>query len=218
MQPCSSTTTTPTFAKSSNGPPLREAESSVIFSRNGRTGVLVNLRSMRMTTLVDIEQLAAALHEAYLSRPQLPPSSFWDYDDIAYHLRASKKHGNAVGCAAGLPTPDPPADRWQRAWPSAVFACRGAQVGAWTSRGRGRQGGATEKGDGMIIRRSASTPATATAAALDFSGGRDGQRCSFGTTCRLHMPCQKKSNERIRRRSYRWRVWKYSVKIPANND
>ena len=40
--------------------------------------------------LVDIEQLAAALHEAYLSRPQLPPSSFWDYDDIAYHLRASK--------------------------------------------------------------------------------------------------------------------------------
>ena len=40
--------------------------------------------------LVDIEQLAAAIHEAYLSRPQLPPSSFWDYDDIAYHLRASK--------------------------------------------------------------------------------------------------------------------------------
>ena len=58
-----------------------------------------------MTTLVDIEQLAAALHEAYLSRPQLPPSSFWDYDDIAYHLRASKSTVTRWVALPGFPRP-----------------------------------------------------------------------------------------------------------------
>ena len=42
-----------------------------------------------MNTLADIDKLADAIAALVLSRARIP-SDFWDYDDIAYHLRASK--------------------------------------------------------------------------------------------------------------------------------
>ena len=86
-------------------------------ARNGRTGVLVNLWVMRMTTLADIDQLADAIAALVLSRARIP-SDFWDYDDIAYHLRASKSTAMKWATLPDFPKPiRPPADGYGKGHP-----------------------------------------------------------------------------------------------------
>jgi hypothetical protein len=46
------------------------------------------MEQARMTTLADIDRLASSI--AALVTAQSMSSDFWDMDDIAYHLRASK--------------------------------------------------------------------------------------------------------------------------------
>ena len=57
-----------------------------------------------MTTLADIDQLADAIAALVLSRARRP-SDFWDYDDIAYHLRASKSTVTRRASLPGFPRP-----------------------------------------------------------------------------------------------------------------
>ena len=57
-----------------------------------------------MTTLADIDQLADAIAALVLSRARIP-SDFWDYDDIAYHLRASKSTAMKWASLPDFPRP-----------------------------------------------------------------------------------------------------------------
>ena len=57
-----------------------------------------------MTTLADIDQLADAIAALVLSRARIP-SDFWDYDDIAYHLRASKSTVTRWAALPDFPRP-----------------------------------------------------------------------------------------------------------------
>jgi hypothetical protein len=59
---------------------------------------------MRMTTLADIDRLAASIAALVMSRARIP-SDFWDYDDIAYHLRASKSTAMKWATLPDFPKP-----------------------------------------------------------------------------------------------------------------
>jgi len=63
-----------------------------------------------MTILTDIDQLAESIAVLVLSRARIP-SDFWDYDDIAYHLRASKSTAMKWASLPDFPRPiRPPTD------------------------------------------------------------------------------------------------------------
>ena len=57
-----------------------------------------------MNTLADIDKLADAIAALVLSRARIP-SDFWDYDDIAYHLRASKSTAMKWATLPDFPRP-----------------------------------------------------------------------------------------------------------------
>jgi hypothetical protein len=57
-----------------------------------------------MNTLADIDKLADAIAALVLSRARIP-SDFWDYDDIAYHLRASKSTAMKWATLPDFPKP-----------------------------------------------------------------------------------------------------------------
>ena len=70
-----------------------------------------------MTTLADIDQLADAIAALVLSRARIP-SDFWDYDDIAYHLRARKSTAMKWATLPDFPKPiRPPADGYGKGHP-----------------------------------------------------------------------------------------------------
>ena len=72
---------------------------------------------MRMNTLADIDKLADAIAALVLSRARIP-SDFWDYDDIAYHLRASKSTAMKWATLPDFPKPiRPPADGYGKGHP-----------------------------------------------------------------------------------------------------
>ncbi len=69
------------------------------------------------TTLADIDQLAESIAALVLSRSRIP-SDFWDYDDIAYHLRASKSTAMKWATLPDFPKPiRPPADGYGKGHP-----------------------------------------------------------------------------------------------------
>ena len=75
-----------------------------VLSENGATD-----GRREMTTLADIDRLASSI--AALVTAQARSSDFWDYDDIAYHLRASKSTAMKWAALPDFPRPiRPPTD------------------------------------------------------------------------------------------------------------
>lgn len=56
-----------------------------------------------MTTLADIDRLADAIAALVIARAR--SSDFWDYDDIAFHLRASKSTAMKWAALTYFPMP-----------------------------------------------------------------------------------------------------------------
>ena len=61
------------------------------------------MEQARMTTFADIDRLAASI--AALVTAQARSSDFWDMDDIAYHLRASKSTVTRWAALPDFPRP-----------------------------------------------------------------------------------------------------------------
>lgn len=64
------------------------------------------------TTLADIDRLAASISALVIARAR--SSDFWDYDDIAFNLRASKRTATKWAALPGSQRPirPPTSGRW----------------------------------------------------------------------------------------------------------